>query len=580
MAGVEIFGWEIQRKKQTVDNLPSFSPREEDDGALAVQAGGTFGTYLDLEGSAKTEADLVVKYREMSIQPECEAAIDEVINETIVKDDNKRVVDINLDNIKISDKIKNAIIDEFGIVSQLLDINNRGYEIFRRWYIDGRMYYHAIIDESNPSAGLQELRYVDPRKLRKVRAIKRVKKDNIYTNVTHEEFYMYSEKGFKGSSVTGLDNQGLKIASDAIIQITSGLTDKDNKLVLGYLHKAIKPLNQLRILEDATVIYRISRAPERRIFYIDVGNLPKMKAEQYVKDMMARHKNRLVYDATTGDVKDDRKFMTMLEDYWLPRREGGRGTEISTLPSGQNLGEMADVEYFQRKLYQSLNVPISRLNPESSGFNLGRAAEITQDELKFQKFVNRLRLRFSALLINALGKQLILKAIITSEEWEDYKSQIFIDFNHDIYFSELKQTEIFRERLTTLTQLEPYIGSFYSQEWVKKNVLMQNDEEIEEMQKQIKAEPPLVTLNTQQLLGGAEDEPEAPSPKPTSDSSGSKESKAPKKPKTKPTNKIPAAKAPVKTTIVNGIDGPFTRTYPERHLTKADQHRSGSQVKF
>lgn len=482
---IELFGFSIQRKEEDRD-IPSFAVQEVDDGALTVSAGGAYGTYLDLEGSAKTEAEIVAKYREMSIQPECERAIDQLVNEAIIKDGNKEIVDISLDNLDISDNIKSLITAEFNTVSELLNINNYGFEIFRRWYIDGRLFYHVMIDENNPRAGVQELRYIDPRKIRKIRAIKRERRGRAFINVTTDEFYMYNERGFRGASATGMDNQGLRIAKDSIIHVTSGLMDKDNKIVLGYMHKAIKPLNQLRILEDATIIYRISRAPERRIFYIDVGNLPKMKAEQYVKDMMTKHKNRLVYDATTGDIRDDRKFMTMLEDYWLPRREGGKGTEISTLPSGQNLGELSDVNYFEKKLFQSLNVPMSRMNPDQSGFNLGRAAEISQDELNFQKFIGRLHLRFSQLFLQVLEKQLILKAICTSEEWEIFKNKIQFNFNKDNYHSELKDAEVLRERLNTLQLIQPYIGLFYSTEWIFKNVLMMSDEDIKSMQSQMK----------------------------------------------------------------------------------------------
>jgi ribosomal protein L12E/L44/L45/RPP1/RPP2 len=558
---IELFGFEIKKKPAEVVEIPSFSPPETDDGALTVSAGGAYGTYLDLEGSAKTEAEIVAKYREMSIQPECEQAIEELVNEAIVKDGNKNIVDINLDDLdslKVPERIKDLISEEWNTVSELFNFNNYGYEIFRRWYIDGRMYYHVMVDETNPRLGIQELRYIDPRKIRKVRNMRRERRGNIFVNVVVSEFFMYSERGYRGSSMTGMENQGLRIAKDSIVHITSGLTDKDNKLVLGYLHKAIKPLNQLRMLEDATVIYRISRAPERRIFYIDVGSLPKMKAEQYVKDMMTRHKNRLVYDATTGDIRDDRKFMTMLEDYWLPRREGGRGTEISTLPSGQNLGELSDVRYFEKKLYKALNVPMTRLDPETSGFNLGRSAEITQDELKFQKLINRLRLRFSQLFLHTLEKQLILKGILTSEDWAEYKNKIHFNFNTDSYFSELKDAEILRERLTTLEQITPYVGMFYSQEWVKKNILQQSDEDIEEMQKQIKSEEVMpgsladtaaqeqqaqdMAMQQQGADAGGGAPPPAASAEPETTKSG---------------------RGPMITQIVQGKTGPYTRKFPE-----------------
>ena len=560
MAGLELFGFEIKKKATDVVEIPSFSPIESDDGALTVSAGGAYGTYLDLEGSAKNEAEIVAKYREMSLQPECEQAIDEIVNEAIVKDGNKAIVDINLDDlddINVPEKIKAMISDEWNTVSELFNFNNYGYEIFRRWYIDGRMYYHIMIDETNPRLGIQELRYIDPRKIRKVRNMRRERRGNIFVNVIAGEFYMYTERGFRGSSMTGMENQGLRIAKDSIVQITSGLTDKDNKMVLGFLHKAIKPMNQVRMLEDATVIYRISRAPERRIFYIDVGSLPKMKAEQYVKDMMTRHKNRLVYDATTGDVRDDRKFMTMMEDYWLPRREGGRGTEISTLPSGQNLGELSDVRYFEKKLYKSLNVPMSRLDSESAGFGLGRSAEITQDELKFQKFIARLRLRFSQLFLDTLEKQLILKGILTLEDWSEYKNKILFNFNTDNYFAELKDAEILRERIATLQQVQPYIGMFYSQEWVKKNILQQSDDDINAMVKQMSGEEPMPgsilgdEMGQQQAMADqappGQGQPDAP-------------------PDDQPSN----GGGPKKTQIVQGPNGPYTRRFPEVRNKKQD----------
>ena len=560
MAGLELFGFEIKKKATDVVEIPSFSPVESDDGALTVSAGGAYGTYLDLEGSAKNEAEIVAKYREMSLQPECEQAIDEIVNEAIVKDGNKAIVDINLDDlddINVPEKIKVMISDEWNAVSELFNFNNYGYEIFRRWYIDGRMYYHIMIDETNPRLGIQELRYIDPRKIRKVRNMRRERRGNIFVNVIAGEFYMYTERGFRGSSMTGMENQGLRIAKDSIVQITSGLTDKDNKMVLGFLHKAIKPMNQVRMLEDATVIYRISRAPERRIFYIDVGSLPKMKAEQYVKDMMTRHKNRLVYDATTGDVRDDRKFMTMMEDYWLPRREGGRGTEISTLPSGQNLGELSDVRYFEKKLYKSLNVPMSRLDSESAGFGLGRSAEITQDELKFQKFIARLRLRFSQLFLDTLEKQLILKGILTLEDWSEYKNKILFNFNTDNYFAELKDAEILRERIATLQQVQPYIGMFYSQEWVKKNILQQSDDDITAMVKQMSGEEPMPgsilgdEMGQQQAMADqappGQGQPDAP-------------------PDDQPSN----GGGPKKTQIVQGPSGPYTRRFPEVRNKKQD----------
>ena len=485
----ELFGYEIIRKKTEQQEAVSFTPKETDDGAMVITAGGTFGTYLDMEGSAKTEAELVVKYREMALQPECEKAIDEVTNEAIVKEGDDQIVTINLDDVtELSDKIKKLIQDEFSTISRLLNFNNFGYEIFRRWYIDGRLYYHIIIDENNPEKGIQELRYIDPRKIRKVRILTRERRGMAFINRNAAEFFVYNERGFKATSSTGMDNQGLRISPDSILHATSGLMDKDGKLVLSYLHKAIKPMNQLRILEDATVIYRISRAPERRVFYIDVGQMPKMKAEQHLRDMMIRHKNRLIYDAATGEVRDDRKFATMLEDYWLPRREGQNGTEITTLPSGQNLGKLEDVEYFEKKLYRSLGVPVSRLNPEQSGFNLGRSAEITRDELTFQKFVNRLRLRFSIVFLNALEKQLILKKIFTQTDWDSIKDKIHFNYARDNYFAELKDSEILINRISVLERIQPFVGQYYSRDFVKKKVLNQSDEDVDEMIKQMEEE--------------------------------------------------------------------------------------------
>jgi len=477
---VKLFGWEFKREEEQLD-IPSFAPRETDDGALVVSAGGTYGTYLDLEGSARTEAEIVAKYREMSIQPEVELAVNDIVSEAIVKEDNKKIVEINLDDLEYADNIKERISQEWEKVSELFDFNNYGYEIFKRWYVDGRLYYHVMIDINDPRSGIKELRYIDPRKIRKIRPVKRVRKGQIYTNVTDSEFYMYNERGFKGASATGMDNQGLQIAKDSIVHVTSGVVDKDNKIVLGYLHKAIKPLNQLRILEDATVIYRISRAPERRIFSIDVGNLPKMKAEQYVRDIMVKHKNRLIYDATTGNIRDDRKFMTMLEDFWFPRRADGGGTQVTTLPSGQNLGELADVEYFEKKLYQSLNVPVSRMISDS-GFNLGRSSEISRDELKFQKFILRLRTKFAELFYKTLEKQLILTGVISDVDWKDIHNKIHFDFQVDNYFAELKQAEIITNRINTLALVDPYVGKYYSEEWVQKQILQLSDDDIAQMQ--------------------------------------------------------------------------------------------------
>jgi len=489
----ELFGFEIKRKNQ--DDLGSFVTKSEDDGAVVVAEGGVYGQYVDLEQTSKTEGELVTRYRKMAMQPECENAIDDVVNESIVYDPESHVVEINLDRVKVSDTIKDKIAEEFENVKDILDFERQAYEIFRHWYIDGRLYFHVIIDEQDVKSGIRELRYIDPRKIRKVRVQEKKPAgsgpNQINLTRTKQEYFLYNDKGFKGGPGTVNPaqgtSQGLKIAKDSILHCTSGLMDEANKMVLSHLHKAIKPLNQLRVLEDATVIYRISRAPERRIFYIDVGNLPKLKAEQYLRDMMAKHKNRLVYDASTGELRDDRKFMTMLEDYWLPRREGGKGTEITTLPGGQNLGEMDDVLYFQKKLYRALNVPVSRLEPEA-GFSLGRASEISRDEIKFQKFIARLRLKFARLFELALEKQLVLKGIITPEDWPAIRREIKFDFVTDSHFSELKQLEIFREQLSAVNDVDPYLGKYFSLNWVKKNILKQTDKDIENMHAEMMAD--------------------------------------------------------------------------------------------
>ena len=488
-----LFGFEIKRKAGDAQTA-SFAPLALDDGAHQVSTGGMYGTYVDLEGATRSEAELVTRYRRMSMMPECDAAIDDVIHEFIVYDEHQRLVEINLDQAKgLSASSRKIIQKEFETVLDLLEFNEKGYEVARHWYIDGRMFYHVIIDPENVSDGIVELRYVDPRKIKKVRENKkeRIPGTQVSVERTVQEFFLYNTKGFVGfpggSPSGGGQDQGVKIAKDAILHCTSGLMSEDNRLVLSHLHKAIKPLNQLRILEDATVIYRIARAPERRIFYIDVGNLPKMKAEQYLRDMMAKHKNRLIYDAATGEIRDDRKFMTMLEDYWLPRREGGRGTEITTLPGGQNLGEMDDVLYFQKKMYKSLNVPVSRLEPDT-GMSLGRTTEINRDEVKFQKFIQRLRMRFSMLFDSALEKQLVLKGHMTPEEYADIRRDIKYDFKQDNYFTELKENEVLTERVNTLALIDPFVGKYFSEDWVKRNVLRMSDDEILELDKAVEAD--------------------------------------------------------------------------------------------
>lgn len=490
-----LFGFEIRRKvdpEEEQKKQPTFAPEVTDDGAVVVAAGGAYGTYIDLQGAARTEAELVTKYREMSMHPEVERALDDVVNEAIVSDPNQDIVSINLDDVNLSPSIKKLITNEFDSVLKLLNFEKSAFDLFRRWYIDGRMYYHTVIDITKPSDGIKELRYIDPRKLRKVREVTKKRNKNSATSQTEtvQEYFIYNEKGFQnkaGEVGTASSVQGLKIALDSIVHVTSGLTDPNSTLVLSHLHKAIKPLNQLRALEDATIIYRISRAPERRIFYIDVGNLPKMKAEQYLRDMMTRHKNKVVYDSSTGEIRDDRKFMTMLEDYWFPRREGSRGTEITTLPAGQNLGQLDDVEYFQKKLYESLGVPVTRLQPEGT-FNFGQDAQISRDEMKFAKFVERVRVRFNHLFLGALSKQLILKNVMTIEDWELIENDITFNYAKDNFFEEQKNTFILRDRLMTVQSMDPYIGKYYSNEWVRKHVLYQTEEEMEEMDEQIVAE--------------------------------------------------------------------------------------------
>jgi hypothetical protein len=492
---MKLFGFEFKRN-EPVEAAPSFAPKEADDGAVIVAAGGAYGTYIDLDGTVRTEAELVTKYREMSLQPEIDTAVDEIVNESISVDE-ETMVSINLDDLEdLPERVKKAIRDEFVNVLKLLNFNNQGYEIYRRWYIDGRLYYHAIIDKDNPSEGVTELRYVDPRKIRKVREVSKKRavgsQDGSQALIPkiQNEYYIYNDKGFNyGNKVVGPSTTGMKIAKDSIVHVTSGLTDTQGTMVLSYLHKAIKPLNQLRTLEDSLIIYRLARAPERRIWYIDVGNLPKMKAEQYVRDIMIKHKNRLIYDASTGEVRDDRKFMTMLEDYWLPRREGGRGTEVTTLPGGQTLGEMDDVLYFQKKLYQTLNVPVNRLNSDAL-FSIGRATEVTRDELKFYKFIVRLRGRFSVVFNQILEKQLVLKGIMSIEEWQQIANEVKYDFSRDNYFTELKDAEIMQNRANLMMTFEQggLVGKYYSHSWARRQILRQSDEDIEEQDEQINEE--------------------------------------------------------------------------------------------
>ena len=486
---IKLFGFKIGRDDES-EVAKSFVPPANDDGSVAITGGGVYGTYLDLEGRVGNDADLIKKYREMAMQPECDAAIEDIINESLVFENDDYPVQIILDKLEQPESIKKKIRDEFYYVMKLLDFNNQGYDIFRRWYVDGRIYYHMIIDEKNPRQGLKEVRYIDPRKIRKIRETKK-EKDKLQNSMQvvftkPVEYFVYSEQGFARDA-----NQGIKISPDSICYTHSGMTDKDGKMVVSHLHKAIKPLNQLRMLEDAVVIYRISRAPERRIFYIDVGNLPKMKAEQYLREIMQKYKNKLVYDATTGEIRDDRRYQTMLEDFWLPRREGGKGTEITTLQGGQNLGEIEDVLFFQKKMYKALNVPISRLESDT-GFSLGRASEITRDELKFSKFIQRLRLRFSHLFDRLLETQLLLKGICTRNEWKQIKEDIFYDYMKDSHFAELKNVEVMKERLGLLGEIDGYVGKYFSVRYVREQVLQQSEDDIKELDKEMESEKDLM----------------------------------------------------------------------------------------
>ena len=484
----ELFGFSITRLKKQSDPKQSFTVAPADDGTQTIAAGGYFGQYLDMEGTAKTEADLIRRYREIALHPECDLAVEDIVNEAIVANENKEAVRVNVDNLPYGADVRRKIEDEFKEVLRLMNFNTKGHDIFRRWYVDGRIFYQKIIDRNSTTKGITELKYLDPRKIKRIREVRKKRPEGVtgpnMLSVVDEfvEYYLFNEKGVINST-----SGGIKIAPDTIAYCPSGLVDQTKNMVLSYMHKAIKPVNQLRMIEDATVIYRIARAPERRIFKIDVGNLPKQKAEQYLRDVMARYRNKLVYDASTGEIRDDRNYMSMLEDFWLPSREGGRGTDISTLPGGQNLGEIADIEYFRSKLYRSLNVPVSRLE-SNSGFNLGRASEITRDELKFTKFVQRLRKKFTELFNDILRTQLILKGIINEEDWQSVRDSITYDFLQDGHFAELKNTELMRERLQLANEMRDYIGKFYSVDYVRKNILKQNEREIEEIDNQIKKE--------------------------------------------------------------------------------------------
>ena len=502
----KLFGFSIEDKEDKSKSIVSPVPQTNEDGVDYYIQSGFYGQYVDIEGVYRTEFDLMRRYREMALHPECDAAIEDVVNEALVSDLYDSPVEIELSNLNASDKLKQIIRDEFKSIKEMMDFDRKCHEIFRNWYVDGRLYYLKVIDIKKPEEGIKEIRYIDPMKMKHVRQETKTKGKNgeaivstltTNSNLTNselsysdiEEYFIYSPMpNYPMGSLSGASKGSIKIAKDSITYCTSGLIDRNKGTVLSYLHKAIKALNQLRMIEDSLVIYRLSRAPERRIFYIDVGNLPKVKAEQYLKEVMSRYRNKLVYDANTGEIRDDRKYMAMLEDFWLPRREGGRGTEITTLPGGQNLGELADIEYFQKKLYRALGVPESRIAGGGDGFNLGRSSEILRDELKFSKFVGRLRKRFANMFNDMLRTQLLLKNIVSPEDWEKMEDHIQYDFLYDNHFAELKEAEILTNRLTLMTQMEPYIGKYYSTEYVRKKILRQTDSEIIEIDTQIEDE--------------------------------------------------------------------------------------------
>jgi len=490
---MQLFGIDLSRKKKEVKENPlSIVPPNSEDGSTIITslpgASNYYGLILDMDSTVKNENDLIRRYREISQYADCDSAINEIVGEAIVTDASKSI-EINLDKLKVSDSIKKSITDEFEEVLKLLDFEEFGSDIFRQWYIDGRVFYQVLIDSNNIKKGISELRKIDPRKIRKIKNVfKQRNEKGIDVVKSVEEFYLYNDKGIAENTT-----QGVKLSLDSVIYCPSGLIDQNSGMTLGNLHKAIKPTNQLKMIEDAVVIYRISRAPERRVFYVDVGNLPKLKAEQYVNDIMNKFRNKIVYDASTGETRNDRKHTSMTEDFWMPRREGGKGTEITTLPGGQTLGQIEDVQYFQRKLYQALNVPFGRMEPQTSGFSIGRSTEITREEVRFNKYITRLRKKFGNLLIDALRIQLICKGIIREDEWFDIKSDLFLDFQKDNYFAELKESEVLNQRIATLIQIAPFVGTYYSTEWVQKNVLMQSEEDIKDINKFNKENPPRVS---------------------------------------------------------------------------------------
>ena len=499
----KLFGFSIEDQDKKPKSIVSPVPQTDEDGVDYFIQSGFYGQYVDIEGVYRTEFDLMRRYREMSLHPECDAAIEDVVNEALISDLYDSPVEIELTNLNASDKLKDIIRNEFKSIKEMMDFDRKCHEIFRNWYVDGRLYYLKVIDTKKPQEGIKELRYIDPMKMKHVRQEVKTNGKNgdpivnrlaSNANLTNselsysdiEEYFIFTPTpNYPMGSLAGSSKGAIKIAKDSITYCTSGLVDRNKGTVLSYLHKAIKALNQLRMIEDSLVIYRLSRAPERRIFYIDVGNLPKVKAEQYLKEVMSRYRNKLVYDAQTGEVRDDRKFMSMLEDFWLPRREGGRGTEITTLPGGQNLGELSDIEYFQKKLYRALGVPESRIAGGGDGFNLGRSSEILRDELKFSKFVGRLRKRFARMFNDILRTQLLLKNIVSVEDWKKMEDHIQYDFLYDNHFAELKEAELLQNRIGLLTQMEPYVGKYYSTEYIRKKILRQTDSEIIDIDAQI-----------------------------------------------------------------------------------------------
>jgi hypothetical protein len=499
---MNIFGFNISRE-QPPKTEKSFVAPSDEGGVESIRAGGYYGTYLDIEGVANNEAELIKRYRDISLMADVDTAIQDIIDDAISNLDDEEPVTLNTDKLQVSDSVKKQIQAEFENIVELLDFKTRSHDYFRRWYIDGRLYFHKVIDTASPKKGIRDIRYIDPRKITKVKQVHKEKNEQGIQFIKDvEEFYIYNEKGMSQRAAqykAPMNDNALKITKDAITYCPSGIVDQDKNIALSYLHKAIRPANQLRMMENAVVIYRITRAPERRIFYVDVGNLPTNKAEQYLKDIMDRYRNKLVYDASTGEVRDDKKFMSMLEDFWLPRREGSSGTSIDTLPAGQNLGQIEDVEYFQKKLYQSLNVPVSRLQ-QQAGLNFGRSAEINRDELKFTKFVSRLRKRFSVMFDDLLKTQLILKNIITEEDWINMKDDLMYKFAQDAYYTESKNQEILRSRVEVLNGMSSYIGSLFSKSYVQRKVLMLTDEEIAEIEKDLAKEEPFITQDQEHQI--------------------------------------------------------------------------------